>query len=277
LGLAAGLNSLLDISTLPQFGGICGFTEPELEPRFAREIEETAQVLQISPEKRLDKTRDYSGGFSFDGVTRVYNPYSVFQFFQNKQFRPFWFEKENSAHWAQYSREKRLTVEEFRGSRVSGDFFRDPGEIALTGPWSPLYQMGCLSPGQSENSNSYTLDYPNYEILKSMSLLWLENFFGSKELTLALAQDLSLALESRNLNWVIQFFNQVLSAIPYDDYPEVGRQTLWPISEVDYGEFLGRATIGTFLTLTDRRTAATIKVDRGRLDLVVTTNEGRSG
>ncbi|MDR2140937.1 MAG: AAA family ATPase, partial [Deltaproteobacteria bacterium] len=49
MGIFSVFNNVFDISIMPEFGAICGFTQQELESRFAGHIEETAQALRISP------------------------------------------------------------------------------------------------------------------------------------------------------------------------------------------------------------------------------------
>ncbi|MDR2140304.1 MAG: AAA family ATPase, partial [Deltaproteobacteria bacterium] len=248
-GIFSVFNNVFDISIMPEFGAICGFTQQELESDFPGHIEETAQALRISPTELLDKMRDYYDGFCFDGVTRVYNPFSILQFFKVKKFDNFWFESGTSLYLAQYLRDKRLTVEQFRGLAVDREFARNPGEMDKATPESFLYQAGYLSLRPGNDPDSFTLDYPNREVLKSMSRLLLENIFGSLEKIRFLIRDLTLAFKSRDPAGVIQVFQEVLAPIPYDDYVAANRKTFESLNKVDYGEFLYRAVLLSFLDL----------------------------
>jgi hypothetical protein len=66
-----------DISTALQFGDICGFTQEELENSFQRHIKLTADNLKLTEAELLEKMADYYNGFCFDGVKRIYNPFSI--------------------------------------------------------------------------------------------------------------------------------------------------------------------------------------------------------
>ncbi|MDR1873207.1 MAG: AAA family ATPase, partial [Deltaproteobacteria bacterium] len=82
VGLLSAFNSYNDISINPEYGAICGFTQGELERYFGHHLKRTAKRLKMTETELLEKTRDFYYGFCFDGVTRVYNPFSTLLFFQ---------------------------------------------------------------------------------------------------------------------------------------------------------------------------------------------------
>jgi hypothetical protein len=221
-GIFSTLNNITDISISPRFGAICGFTQPELESRFASHIEATAQALLMSPAELLAEMRDYYDGFCFDGQTRVYNPFSTMQFFYNQEFDNYWFESGTSLHIAQYLWDKRLTVEQFRGMTIDRQLARDPGEIDQASPKCYLYQFGYLSLRPGKSKGAFTLDYPNREVLEAMSRLLIRNFLGSADADLAF-ESLADSFRDRNPAGVIEEFNSLLASFPYDDYSAANR------------------------------------------------------
>ncbi|MDR1110648.1 MAG: AAA family ATPase, partial [Deltaproteobacteria bacterium] len=74
MGVFSTLNNMTDISLLPEFAGIVGFTQGELEKNFRPFVARTADALGLGEDVLLDRMRDYYDGFSFDGETRLYNP-----------------------------------------------------------------------------------------------------------------------------------------------------------------------------------------------------------
>ncbi|MDR1166756.1 MAG: AAA family ATPase, partial [Deltaproteobacteria bacterium] len=76
MGVFSTLNNLVDISTNPEFASFMGLTQEELERDFAPYVKATAEWLQMEERELLERIRGYYDGFSFDGVTRVYNPFS---------------------------------------------------------------------------------------------------------------------------------------------------------------------------------------------------------
>jgi hypothetical protein len=100
MGLSSGLNNLIDLTFKPEYGNICGFTEGELdfllEGRYPY-ILERLNSDSLSPslsglEALRDKIRDWYDGYSWDGQTRVYNPFSVLNFMLNGRFKKYWVE-----------------------------------------------------------------------------------------------------------------------------------------------------------------------------------------
>ena len=83
-GVFSCLNNLDDISMSEEYGDIVGYTQQDLEDNFSDWIEITAQRKSMSKKDILDKIKEYYDGFSFDGITRVYNPFSVLKFFKEK-------------------------------------------------------------------------------------------------------------------------------------------------------------------------------------------------
>ncbi|MDR1040135.1 MAG: AAA family ATPase [Deltaproteobacteria bacterium] len=89
MGVFSELNNLVDISIRPQFGEFMGYTQNELIKNFRRYITNTAEELKMDEKDLLDKLGRYYDGFSFDGQSKLYNPFSVLSFFGEKQFDNF--------------------------------------------------------------------------------------------------------------------------------------------------------------------------------------------
>lgn len=49
------------------------------------------QILGLDREELLGKVKEWYNGYSWDGKTFVYNPFSVLSFFQKSDFQNFWF------------------------------------------------------------------------------------------------------------------------------------------------------------------------------------------
>ena len=64
----------------------------------------------------------------------------------------------------------KLSVEQFRNYSVSEDFFNHSTEIEKAKPESFLFQTGYLSLREG-TENMLALDYPNIEVLNSLSFL----------------------------------------------------------------------------------------------------------
>jgi len=271
-GVFSTMNTPLDISTMPEYAELCGLTEDEIIRYFPVYIEETANRMKISTDELIGKMRHYYNGFSFDSKAkaRLYNPYSTLSFFERKDFINFWMNTGKPKIIADYMKDKHLTVEQFRNFPVARNFVENPGEIDTTPPEGFLYQSGYLTlrPGTIKD---LSFDYPNTEVLISMSELVSENMFQSKDENYSQCQtDLLSGLMNKNRKKVIGAFNRLLANIPYDDYMGAAKQC---ISTHDYEmkpqEWLFRASILSFLLGCGVVVAGEMHTNKGRTDLVV--------
>jgi hypothetical protein len=152
-----------------------GLTEKELIKYFSPHIEAAAEKWNTTTEDIIKRIEHYYDGYSFDGDTMLYNPFSVLNFFDGGyNFDNFWMDSGNQAMITNYLKRRQLTVEQFHGVQVSRDFVKTPGEMDISPPEGFLFQGGYLTlrPG---TVNDFSLDYPNKETLDSMSQLLAKN------------------------------------------------------------------------------------------------------
>ncbi|MDR1166536.1 MAG: ATP-binding protein [Deltaproteobacteria bacterium] len=269
-GVFSAINNIRDISVSPEYAALCGFTHDELARRFEKQIDEAASKLGKNRDDLLEELRDYYDGFSFDGVTRVYNPFSTLLFFVDKRFDNYWFDSGTSQVIAQYIKDNRLTVEEFRGMEVSRAFVKNPGEINNSGPESYLYQSGYLSVRAGKNENIYTLDYPNREVYESMSRLLVDNFIGNTAIADGARINSLKAFENGDVNSLIKIFNELLAKIPYDIYSNANRKTIKINNiEINFNEWLFHSNILSFLIGAGLDARAENHTSHGQSDLVI--------
>jgi hypothetical protein len=178
MSIFSTLNNLKDISLDHKFGALVGFTHDELTTNFASHIEKTAQELRLDSTSLIKKIKGYYDGFSFDGRTLLYNPYSTLLFFSQtvKDFDPFWIKSGSDILIRDKLREWNLTPDALAGKNLSKNFFEFPGEIGQTSPIGFLYQAGYLSLRRNTNS-SFTVVYPNLEVRESINRLFLANLY----------------------------------------------------------------------------------------------------
>ncbi|MEM1119253.1 MAG: AAA family ATPase, partial [Bacteroidota bacterium] len=84
------LNNLEDLTIDRRFADLVGLTQQELEDNFADRIETSQQYLEMDEATLLASIKDWYNGYSWDGKTFVYNPFSILNFFQKSDFRNFW-------------------------------------------------------------------------------------------------------------------------------------------------------------------------------------------
>jgi len=271
-GVFSTLNTPLDISISPKYAGICGYTEEEIIRYFPDYLDETAKYMQISTSELMDKMRYYYNGFSFDisAETQLYNPYSTLTFFEKKIFLNYWIHTGKPKFIADYMKNQNLTVEQFRNFPITWDFAESPGDVDTTPPEGFLFQSGYLTLRKGI-TDELSLDYPNTEVLNSMSELVTQNMLRYRDESYSLCRtELLNGLINNNHEKVIGAFNRLLACIPYDDYTTAARQS---ISNNDFEmkpqEWLYRTAILSFLQGCGVVVAAEMHTSKGRPDLVI--------
>ena len=271
-GVFSTLNTPHDVSMMPEYAEICGLSENEIEQYFPDYLENTADYMQISTKELKIEMRHYYNGFSFDSgaKTKLYNPYSTLAFFKDKEFSNYWMESGNTKVIADYMKNRNLTVEQFRKYPVSKDFVKSPGDMDATTPEGFLYQCGYLTlrPGTSD---AFSLDYPNTEVLNSMSVLLSQNILreGDNDYSYC-RRDLLIGLMSLDCNKVLTVFNRLLASIPYDDFSKAAQQSVSDnVYEIKPQEWLYRSTILAFLRGCGVVVFAEMHTNLGRSDLVI--------
>ncbi|MDR1081833.1 MAG: ATP-binding protein [Deltaproteobacteria bacterium] len=222
LGLFSQLNTLVDISLMPQYAAFMGYTQDELTDNFGDFITKSAKKFKINESELLLKLRDYYNGFSFDGDTKLYNPFSINYFFLNNKFSNYWFQSGSEKIIKKFLLEKALTVDQFQDFEVDAHFAENPGEIDTASPAGFLYQAGYLTL-RSKGDGQYALDYPNLEIRQSLSSLFLQNFNDSPENVAKAGRELVRHLATRDIPEIVNVFSKLLSGICYDDHVAAGR------------------------------------------------------
>ena len=214
-GVFSAMNNLKDISMMPKYGAMFGYTQEELESNFEAHIGRSCEKLSLTCEKLLEEVKDYYDGFCFDGKHRVYNPFSTLNFFDESCFKNFWFESGSPSFLIKYAKEHDLSAEDFRG-KIEHENFTSVTEIELAKPSSFLFQAGYLTV-REKTGEKLVLDYPNKEVLSSMSALLLYNSLNNPN-TGIIRLELEEALAKGEPEAIITAYNRVLAAIPYDIY-----------------------------------------------------------
>jgi hypothetical protein len=215
LGVFSALNSLRDVSDRDEYAAMLGYTDDEMLSNFSAYIDKAADKRKESREEVILKIRDYYDGFSFDGKTRLYNPFSTLNFFDNAEFKNYWFESATPSYLVNYIKRHDLETEAFRGCVVPKDFAALT-EIESASPESFLFQSGYLTV-RARYDDNLTLDYPNREVLSSVARLFLYGKLDIKGFG-AEANNLEKALSEGNAEELVRKYDMLLATIPYDIY-----------------------------------------------------------
>ncbi len=164
----SGLNNLYDISMDPTYAEICGYTQGELESSFPPWISELAAEEQVSEKEILKKINYWYNGYRFSvKEKKVYNPFSTLLLFQQKRFKPYWFETGTPTMLVRLLEEKEYELERLENLPLReedfGSFEVDDLKIE-----SLLFQTGYLTIlDYDDEFDKYSLGYPNHEVRRS--------------------------------------------------------------------------------------------------------------
>ncbi|MCD8338747.1 MAG: AAA family ATPase, partial [Burkholderiales bacterium] len=222
------LNNLWNITLLPKFGDIVGFTLEELKNYFSGYIAKTAPLLNISEEGLIKKLVANYNSFCFESsaTKKVIAPWSILNFFASPRdgFINYWFTSavtptflgqfiKDSAFWwpSVFDRERGISSAELSGlfpsSRING--------LVL------LEQIGCLTIKKSRG-NVLTLSYPNLGVSYSMARLYLRHLLKESEslsLTEVLQMDFPLLLEREDISEFVRLIDTVFLSASPNNFP----------------------------------------------------------
>ncbi|MBQ2476862.1 MAG: AAA family ATPase [Desulfovibrio sp.] len=253
-GIFSAMNNLNDISMQEGFGDIVGYTQDELNKNFKIWVKKTSDVINQNEEDILKDLKEYYNGFCFDGKIKVYNPYSILMYFTKNRIGNYWYYSGNPAFIIDWMQKHQIqSPEQYRHIEVDENF-ADNHEIERAQPESFLFQSGYLTI-EKRIGKKIILDYPNKEVLNSISSLYLENAFCIK-LYMTLGSDIWKALQKADIAELGVQFNKALADIAYDDFPK-------------RDEFWYRSLFRMLLRGADIVTHAEVHASRGRSDVVV--------
>ena len=276
-GAFSGVNNLIDISMNKKYGDIVGYTQQELEDNFGDWLEKTGQEMSLSKEELLEKIRRYYDGFSFDGKVRVYNPFSVLNFFEDQKFNNYWYisalffppskkELNVSSFLVKYLKKHEVKKPDLYKNKEVDIHFADAREIETASVESFLYQAGYLTIKKKDDL-LMTLDYPNKEVSSSMDGLYLENMYNIEEYA-TLGNRIWKALKVGNIENVVELFNQALKPIPYDDFSENKEKNI-KNGEAERGEYWYRSLFMMLLNATGLTAYPEAHDFQGRSDVII--------
>ena len=211
VSIFSDLNNLDDLTLHPKYTNLCGITQVELEQYFAEPISE----LSASNPHIKEDIKTWYNGYSWDGVNRVYNPFSILRFMSTQSFHNFWFETGTPTFLIEVVTKRR----QFNFSEVQtglsglSDFNTDN-----INPTTLLFQTGYLTIKEyNPKFQLYTLGYPNEEVRSSLLqyLIGAYRFENASESTPLVVQ-LYNALHEKNIEEVIAIINTAFATIPYD-------------------------------------------------------------
>ncbi|MDR0912748.1 MAG: ATP-binding protein [Methanobrevibacter sp.] len=170
ISLFSDLNSPIDITLNKQFSSICGYTHQELINCFKEHINSLTIKLNKNNEEVIDKINYWYDGYSWDGETKIYSPYSTLELFFEEKFKNYWFKTATPNSLIKVFKNSKNYDDILKPVKVSDSYF-DDFDFENIDPISFAFQTGYLTIAKEEEINNriyYTLEFPNYEVESSL-------------------------------------------------------------------------------------------------------------
>ncbi|MEY3243711.1 MAG: hypothetical protein RIR11_5150 [Bacteroidota bacterium] len=214
ISLFSHLNNLKDITLTEKYAALTGYTQEELEFYFEDYLQLCEKKLNIQREELLAQMKIWYNGYSWDGVTTVYNPFGTLNFLDEQTFRNHWFSTGSPDFLIKQMR--RLTYYNVENSIVN-DRILDKYDLDNLTLIPLLFQTGYLTVKKVDRmTGDMVLDYPNKEVRESMYEFLIDDVSNNPQRvhTGRTIADLNNAFVSRDLKKVQAILNALLKDLP---------------------------------------------------------------
>ena len=206
----SGLNNLRDISLLPRYGTICGYTQNDIETDFKELLEGVD----------LKKLQTWYNGYNFLS-DRVYNPFDILLFIDSeKEFSNYWFNTGTPSFLIKLFQKEHYNIAKFENLKTDESLLNsfDIENISLE---TVMFQSGYLtikSVKQRRQKKEYTLSYPNLETKMSFNDYLLNFLVKNRSSKIEIQNQLMDMMEEKNLEGIEQVFKSLLASIAYNNF-----------------------------------------------------------
>ena len=263
------LNQLKILSMKREYATLCGITQEEMEATFAPEIDAMADEQGLTREACLDNLREKYDGYRFHpNGERVYNPFSLINSLDDKEFGDYWFE---SGTPSLLIRALQNNLDQLRELPARDEF--TVTREALTSayednddPLTLLFQSGYLTIKSYDTKyDEYTLDYPNDEVRYGFlkALIPYVTQLARKDRKLLGINKMSRDLEA---GCTASFMNQLQGLLAKLPYHAGSNAAMKP-------ESVFRNVVASIFLLAGKFVHTEKHTSQGRIDCVVETPE----
>jgi hypothetical protein len=259
----SGLNNLLDITMAKAYAGVCGIPTECLGEYFGEHI------AKLEQNKNFEQYDDIAGeilawydGYSWDGVTRLLNPFSLLNFFIDRKFNGYWYATGTPKFLIEMIKKKPETYPALKNLKIAEKML-DTFEIDSIEIEPLLFRTGYLTVKnvlRTRGSPIYVLDIPNHEVREAFSHQIVAALTYSGEVQANRAQiEITEALETGDLVKMLDMMRALFASIPY--------QLHIPKEAYYHSIFLA------MLTLLGFDVYAEVSTSRGRIDAILEIDE----
>ncbi len=259
VSIFSDLNNLKNLSMHRDAAVLLGITPEELEHYFLPALKEKAEAKGASVDALYGEVRRWYNGYSWDGVQKVYNPFSLLSFMDSGAFHNYWFETGTPTFLLYEMRRQRYyDLDGYLASPLLLNEF----DLRALHPVSVLFQTGYLTiQGQPNRVGLYPMGYPNQEVKDAFQERLLNVYAADEQKEARIRMGALLdALEAQELDKVVEVLNATFASIPYD---------LWQKDN----EHFYHALIHLTFSLMGAYIQSEVHTAKGRCDALVRTDK----
>ena len=216
----SGLNNLKDITLAEEYANICGIPVESLDAYFHDHIE------NLKTNKRFmhcdsirEKILEWYDGYSWDGETKLLNPFSLLSFFDMKKLSGFWYSSGSPKFLLDLIKKKPESYMDIRNAKISEDML-DTVETDRIAIEPLLFQTGYLTVKeirQEFDDAIYTLEMPNNEVRRAFNMHVLASLAQSDDIRAGQARmEIATALRSGDLQKMLGTLRRFFASMPYN-------------------------------------------------------------
>lgn len=257
------LNNIKNVSLDDEYAGVCGITKEELLTQMSEDIDMLAEAQGMTREETIAKLKENYDGYHFSPASPdVFNPYSLLNCFDDKNFCAYWFSSGTPTYLINMLRKFKVLPAKIGRSLARSSAFDAPTENLKT--ITPLlYQSGYITiKGYDKMSQLFTLDLPNKEIkvglFESLLPYYLEGMYA-EEGDVAIAQ-MSVLIRQGDMYGALRLFQEFLGTVPYCNNP-------------NYEGHYQQVLFIIFTLLTHFVVDVEVHTPNGRVDVVMETED----
>ena len=159
------LNNLKDISLDARFVTSCGITEKEIVNYLDEEVGQMAEANGIDKSTCYERLKQQYDGYHFrENSVGVYNPFSLLNALDSKDFKDYWFETGTPTFLVETLKHNNYELEDMTREEVTADLLGSLDSISQN-PLPLLYQSGYLTiKDYNPRFMTYRLGFPNGEV-----------------------------------------------------------------------------------------------------------------
>lgn len=218
VSIFSGLNNLMDLTLDEDFAGICGYTQEELETCFGEYIEQLVSKGSQAMEEVLYKIKYWYNGYSWDGKTFVYNPFSTLMLLNSREFDPHWFRTGTPTFLLELMEKRRDFSPVMEESIAVSREFSDRQTLERMDTVPLFFQTGYLTI-KKRMGEKYLLEMPNQEVKISLSNFLLSRLTDKAEYEVKnLVEGILQGLKKEDLEAAVNDLRLLFAHITYDSH-----------------------------------------------------------